>query len=195
MLNARAAGSIPASVTTNRIFHSVFSTVILAGVAWRHTGIWSRSGTRQVRGQAQGQGLESEPRGDPNGSVMGTTAGTTRSAASTCGQRRLLANARNPSLVTRACPRADWCAEGWAHVDPRGIHRGRSPRSWLDKNLRRSQRGAEAIRLSHSGRSATIGSTRKAGRAGTGPDTVATAVNTTMVIANDARSAAPTPNS
>jgi hypothetical protein len=38
MLNARAAGSIPASVTTNRIFHSVFSTVMLAGVAWRHTG-------------------------------------------------------------------------------------------------------------------------------------------------------------
>ena len=33
MLTARAAGSIPASVTRNRIFHSVFSMTTLSGVA------------------------------------------------------------------------------------------------------------------------------------------------------------------
>jgi hypothetical protein len=38
MLNARATGSIPASVSQNRVFSSVFSRVMLASVAWRHTG-------------------------------------------------------------------------------------------------------------------------------------------------------------
>jgi len=89
-------------------------------------------------------------------------------------------------------PRADWCAEGWADVEPRRTRSRTFSAIFGSTNLPSSQRGAEAIRLSHSYRSATIGSTRDARRAGTSPDTVATAVNTTMAIANDARSAAPT---